>query len=218
MLLYYSPGACSLAAHIVLEELALPHTLERVHTGYEEHQTARYRAVNPIGLVPTLEVDGRRLTETTAILRDLARRTPEAELYPSDLERAARVDELLSRLASIAHPAYRMVIRPDRVTRDVEGVPLDGVRAIGRREFQSILDHVEASLPETGYVVGDYSIADPYLFVFWSWSRYARFDSGRWPRMTRIAREVGQRPATRAALLAESLVDAEGRPTPPERV
>lgn len=217
MKLYYSPGACSLAAHVVLEEIGHPHELVRVHTGYEEHQAPAYLAINPVGLVPTLEVDGQRLTETTAILRYLARTAPNAALEPSEPLPAARVDEVLSRLASLAHPAYRMVIRPDRVAKET-GVSQDGLQAIGRRDFATTLDHIEVSLPDEGFVAGAFSIADPYLFVFWSWARYAGFDTDRWPRITRIARTVASRDATRRALVAEALVDAEGRPTPPERV
>lgn len=217
MLLYYSPGACSLAAHILIEELGLAYELVRVHTGYEEHQTDTYLAVNPVGRVPTLQLNGRRLTETTAILRYLARLAPDHGVYPAEPEVASRIDELLSRLATIAHPSYRMGIRPDRVAKDTNA-DLDQLRAIGRREFASILDHIETSLGDGDFVAGTYSIADPYLFVFWSWARYAQFDADRWPNITRIALNVAARPATRKALRDESLIDETGRPTPPERV
>ena len=63
MKLYYAPGACSLAAHIALQESALPFSLVRVDL--RTHKTADgrdYHSVNPKGYVPALELDdGSRL-------------------------------------------------------------------------------------------------------------------------------------------------------------
>ncbi len=63
--LYYSPGACSLSPHIVLQEAGLPFTA--VLAGTKTHQLADgtgYYSINPKGHVPLLELDGgQRLTE-----------------------------------------------------------------------------------------------------------------------------------------------------------
>ena len=56
MKLYYTPGACSLADHIVLEWIGAPY--EAVRVSREERQTPAFRALNPAGAVPVLEHDG----------------------------------------------------------------------------------------------------------------------------------------------------------------
>lgn len=215
--LYYSPGACSLAAHLVLEELELPHTLVRVATGDDQHREPQYLAKNPVGLVPLLEMDDLRVTETTAILRFLARQRPARAMYPSDSVLALRCDELLSQLSSLAHPYYRFIVRPDRLigARDISP---SGLREVGKERFIAALTHVESRLPESGYIFSSYSIADAYVSCFWLWARYANIDVGRWPRISSIAREALRRPASRRTMVAESLVNAAGEATPPARV
>ena len=77
--LYYSPGACSMAAHIVLEEIGEPYDLELVSSrgrvGGEGTTSPAWMAQNPKGRVPALSgVPGRiggsdnLLTELHAIL------------------------------------------------------------------------------------------------------------------------------------------------------
>src|SRR5918998_658321 len=101
--LYYSPGACSLAPHVLLEEIGEPYDLELVSVAHGETQTPEYRAINPKGRVPTLRMVAGRgggaegvLTEAPAILAYLARTHPEGGLWPSDAAGEARpgVDEL----------------------------------------------------------------------------------------------------------------------------
>src|SRR6185295_2588231 len=82
MKLYYSPGACSLAPHIVLRETGADFTLERTDTKTRKTERgADFLAVNPKGYVPVLELeDGYNLTEGVVIQQYLADRAPEAKL------------------------------------------------------------------------------------------------------------------------------------------
>jgi glutathione S-transferase len=66
MKLYYSPGACSLADHIVLEWIGRPYETRRVSR--EERRSPDYLAINPAGAVPALEDEGWVLTQNAAIL------------------------------------------------------------------------------------------------------------------------------------------------------
>src|SRR5579864_9814930 len=86
--LYFSPGACSVAPHIVLEEIGQPYTTELVRVDIsskaENITQADYLKINPKGRVPALKIGDHILTEAPAILTYLARKHPEADLLPRD--------------------------------------------------------------------------------------------------------------------------------------
>lgn len=215
--LYYSPGAVSLAPHILLHELDLEHRLVRVVTGDDEHRRPEYLRVNPLGRLPALVLDGGVLTEVIAVLHYLAAQRPERGLVPSDALELARVNELLSLIASSLHPAYALAVRPDRVVADESThAPL---RRAGRDRFATLLAHIERRMPEGGWAVGErYTIADPYLLVMVLWARYIEVDLAELPRLGSFAARVLARPAVQKALRAEGLVDDAGRAHPPARV
>jgi len=146
--LYYAPGSSSMAAHIALHEVGAEFEGQPLSFHKKELKTPEFLAINPEGRVPTLLIDGRRLTEVAAILFYLARRFPEARLLPEgDIEAESQVVSWMSFLASTVHPARsRGVERATAVWGIVE-------RRFGAREW----------------AVGDrYSIADIHLFrLFW---------------------------------------------------
>src|SRR5437899_53773 len=78
MKLYYSPGACSLAAHITLAEAGLSYSTKRVDL--KTHTLADgtdYYTINPKGYAPVLELDdGSRLSEAAVIVQYIADRKP----------------------------------------------------------------------------------------------------------------------------------------------
>ena len=82
MKLYYSPGACSLSDHIVLEWTGAPY--EAVRVSREERQTPAFRKLNPAGAVPVFEQDGWVLTQNAAILNYLADKFQQAKLGGDD--------------------------------------------------------------------------------------------------------------------------------------
>ena len=90
--LYYSPGACSLAPHIALEEVGIAYEPVKVALAKGEQRTPEYLAINRKGRVPVLAEDDWVLTENAAILPYVAQRYPEARLWPSDKREAARAD------------------------------------------------------------------------------------------------------------------------------
>ncbi|MEM7153919.1 MAG: glutathione S-transferase N-terminal domain-containing protein [Myxococcota bacterium] len=210
--LYYSPGACSLVPHILLQERELPHQLVRVSTGDEEHKRPEYLAINPLGRVPALRTDdGDVLTEVIAISHYLGE-----GFVPTDALARARHDELLALFASSLHPAYIMALRPDRVVPD-PGTH-EAVRNAGRERFLGYLADIERRAPEDGWLLGErYTVADPYLFVIGAWGRYIGMSYEEFPRLRAIMRKVRQRPAVLRALHAEGLIGEDGRATPPAR-
>ena len=86
MKLYYAPGTCSLSPHIVAREAGLPLTLVRVDNKNKKTESGEdYRAINPKGYVPLLELDnGTRLSEGPAIVQYLADLAPAAKLAPAN--------------------------------------------------------------------------------------------------------------------------------------
>src|ERR1043166_8402689 len=110
MKLYYAPGACSLAAHIVADEADLRLQLEKVDL--KSHTTENgqdYYAVNPKGYVPAIQLDdGSMLTENIAVLNYLADKTAH-KLYtpaPGTMEHY-HLEEWLGFITSELHRSFR---------------------------------------------------------------------------------------------------------------
>jgi glutathione S-transferase len=215
--LYYAPGAISFAPHMVLYELGIEHTAERLVTADDAHRTPAFMKINPLGRLPALVLDdGRVLTETAAILQYLAAVQPEPSLVPSDPWLRARCGEWLSLIGTSLQPTYAFILRPDRVVADATThAPL---QAAARARFMELLQHCEARVPNDGFLIGDYSVADPYLLVMVLWARFIGVPFDGLPRLNAWFGRVAQRPAFLRTLRAEGLVDAAGKPTPPARV
>src|SRR5579871_432375 len=116
--LYYSPGACSLASHVVLHELCVPFTAVRIVIAEGAHLRPEYLAINPRGRVPTLIVDGIPVTENSAILTWLGQQDSRLFPAPGTLA-AARASEWLAWLTSAVHIAFAQVWRGARFSDDV---------------------------------------------------------------------------------------------------
>jgi glutathione S-transferase len=203
--LYYSPGACSLAPHIVLEEIGEPYELELVSSKPGGRaQTAEWREINPKGRVPALSgVAGRiggaddLLTEAHAILVYLARTHPEARLLPADPAAEARCIEWMNWLASNVHAmSFGQIWRPQRFVADERDFP--AVRARGEENLREQVAYIDRLLADgrDWAVPGGYSVVDPYLLVFYEWGRRVGLDMAALaPAWTRHAGQVVARPA-----------------------
>ncbi|MDP4004509.1 glutathione S-transferase family protein [Methylobacterium sp. NEAU K] len=205
--LYYAPGACSLAAHIVLEESGLPFEGVELNLAAGDQRAPEYLAINERGRVPALVEDGWVLTECAAIMRHVARSVPEKGLWPTDLRRQAVADEWLGWLAVNHHVAYAHVRRPERYTADEEAYP--EIRGKGADTYGDLCTMTEVRLSQGGWALGEqYSVVDPYLLLFWVWGRGTalKFDmAGRFPAWTAHARRMAERPAVRTVLAREGL-------------
>ena len=158
MKLYYTPGACSLAAHIILNEINVDFDLERVDLNTHTTEKGQdYYAINPKGYVPALEINpGLILTENVAILPFLAQHDPRQDLIPPSGLGRAKVLEWLGFLNSEVHDAYAVFF--GRELNDEE-------KARGYAEIDRLLQFVEDYLAEvdTDYLVDDnFGPADRY--------------------------------------------------------
>jgi len=207
MKLYYAPGACSLAPHIVLEETGERYELERVDIASGQQNSPEFLRVNPKARVPVL-IDGDwTLTEAPAILRYIAARHPSAGLWPWEPREEARCAEWLNWLSSTIQPAFVHVRRANRYASDPRAV--EDVAATGKKNARELWQAVEQKIGEGPWAIGErYSVADPLLVVYWHWGRgpVLGFDmESDFPFWTAHARRLAQRPAVRRAFAGEGL-------------
>lgn len=195
--LFYSPGACSLASHIALEEAGADFEAVRVDFRANEQRSPDYLAINPKGRVPALAVGDDVITENPAILRYVARAYPEAALWPSEPLADAHCAEWLAFLSSSVHPSYAHIRRPERYASDEAG--RQDVVATGLRSAREFWEMVERKLEERSgqWALGEaYSVVDPYLLVFWNWGNgpVLAYDmAADFPAWTAHARQMAAR-------------------------
>jgi glutathione S-transferase len=163
--LFYAPGACSMAAHIVLEESGEKYEAKRVDLGKGEQRTEAYLKIHPLGRVPALLLDdGSPLTENTAILPYLGKRFG---LWPNDAAAEARALSLIGFFASTVHPAHAHISRPERYATDKAIFP--NIQEQGRKSFHDYLKQTDARLAGRQWLSDQYSALDPYAFTFYTW-------------------------------------------------
>jgi glutathione S-transferase len=168
MTLYFSPGACSLASHIGLEETGAPYETKPILLAKGQQRTEAYLKINPRGKVPALSVDGKILVENTAILTYLARRFPEKKLMPTDPAEEARCIGTMCWFSSIVHPSYQRSSRPERFA---EGEAAQAaVKEIGRKSFWANCQEIDSMFQGNNWIMGsEYTLVDPYALVFYGW-------------------------------------------------
>jgi glutathione S-transferase len=185
--LFMSPGSSSMATHIALHEIGVDFESRWVSFAQREQYAPEYLAVNPEGKVPTLLVDGRPLTEVAATLYYLAKRFPEAGLFPAgDLDAEARIISWMSFIAATVHPARR----------------------IGVERWKEVFEITENRLAGEDWAVGDrYSIADIHLFrLFWRFFTTLHPARDAYPSLFAHYQRVMARPAVQKTIEIEAAV------------
>ena len=200
MKLYYAPGACSMAPHIVAREAGLKLDLVKVDIPNKKTEGGDdYWKVNFKGYVPTLRLDnGEMLTEVGVICQYLADQKPESGLAPKagTMERY-RLMEWLNFVAAEVHKQIGALFNP-KYTPEMKEVQL-GV--IGRR-----LKPLDAALAGKQYLMGDkFSAADAYLFTILNWTKGLKIDLSPWPNVKAYYERVGKRPKIQETMKAEGL-------------
>lgn len=205
--LYYSPGAASLLVHWLLLELGLPHELRALDFTSRQQKSPEYLALNPSGVVPTLVLDGRPMTEAAAIAMHLAERHPDAGLAPAP-DAPARRDYLqwMLHLANAVQPLFRIWWYP----HEPAGAELaDRVRAHVRPQIEAAWERIDAQLAGGGpFLLGQApSVADFYLTMLMRWSREMPRPATDWPHLAALAQRMKARPSFAALYAAEGLED-----------
>ncbi|MGL5734215.1 MAG: glutathione S-transferase family protein, partial [Beijerinckiaceae bacterium] len=170
--LFYSPGACSLASHIALHETGAPFEAVRVNLMAGEQRQPDYLKMNPKGRVPVLADAEFIVTENPAILYYISQKFPDAGLWPRDLQARAACLEWCAFMSSAVHVSYAHIRRAERYATGDEAIA--NVQAKGKVTTRETWEMVERKLASGlgPWAVGkSYSLADPYLLVFWHWGR-----------------------------------------------
>lgn len=204
MKLYYKPGACSMASHIVLNEIDQPFDLDMVNTENGTTETGMsYREINPNGYVPSLLTDtGEIITENPAVLQHLGDLVPEAHLVPANgtMERT-RLQEILNFVSSELHKAYAPFFSGEKLSPSAK---IKAEKSIARR-----IGFIESKLSDGRlFLLGaEFTVADAYAFVVLNWSGFIEFDLQPWPSVNDYVKRVSQRPSVTKAMTTEGLIE-----------
>jgi glutathione S-transferase len=199
--LYYAPGACSMAAHIVLEESGEKYTPQRVDLAKGEQKTEAYLKIHPLGRVPALGLEnGEPLSENTAILPYLGKRFG---LWPTDAAAEAKALSMIGFFASSVHPAHAHIGRPERYTADNSAFP--GIKDMGLKTFHGYLKQTDAMLDGREWFSDRYSVLDPYAFVFYTWGVRRELPMGELKNYAAFKDRMLKRPAVQRVVEDEKI-------------
>jgi len=206
MKLHYKPGACSMASHIILNELGTSFELDKTDTEAGRTEAGEdFRKISPNGYVPALVTDdGEIITENPAVLQYLADQSPDTGLAPKNgtLERT-RLQEVLNFVSSELHKSFSPFF---------SGSALDGdARQQAEASVGRSVAHIERSLADgRAYLLGDtFTIADAYAFVVLNWANFVGVSLDAWPKTKIYVARVAARPAAVKAMLTEGLIKQE---------
>jgi glutathione S-transferase len=199
--LYYGPGACSMAAHIVLEESLEKYHPQSVDLANGEQRTAAYLKINPQGRVPVLGLDnGEALTENTAILPYLGKRFG---LWPTEPVAEAKSLSLIGFFAASVHPAHAHFGRPERYAADTSAFPT--IKEMGLKSFHGYLKQIDGMLTGREWLSDRYSVLDPYAFVFYTWGVRRELPMAALASYTAFKDRMLRRPAVQRVVADEKV-------------
>lgn len=201
MKLYYLPGACSLADHIVLEWIGKPYETKQV--ARDELRSPEYLKINPHGVVPALEHDGWVLTENVAILGYLAECFPDAKLGGEGPRGHAEVHRWLAFINSDVHQCFKPVFAPARFLNDP--AQHDELQTHARNKLRNHFEQLDKQLVGRDWLTGTRSIADPYLFVVLNWAKGKNVDLSGFEQLARFHQRMLEDTGVKAAMKAEGL-------------
>lgn len=201
MKLYYSAGACSLAAHIALEEAGLKYEAISAPTKTKQlPDGSDYRKVNPLGYVPYLVLDdGQALRECAIICQYVADQAPAKALIPPCGSMARyQLQMWMHFTATELHKGFSPLFNP--------AMPAEA-KQVALTRLQERLKFVDGELAGKAFVMGsDYSVADAYLFTVTHWAKPMAIDLAPYPNLLAWRERVAARPAVQAAMKAEGLI------------
>lgn len=204
--LHAAPGSCSLAPHIVLEEIGVPYRLAIVSTDKGDTRTETFRKINPKGRVPVLVTGDVVLTEAPAILIHLAQTAPDSSLLQLVGDELIRSVEWFNWLSGTVHSvAVRMIWRPEYFVAEPSNHP--AIVAKGREHLREAFGLIEMKMQERDWAVGGrYTVVDPYLLVFYRWGNRMHIDMlSDYPAWTTHAKRLAARKPVQDALSQENI-------------
>lgn len=203
MKLFYSPGACSLASHIVALEAGLSLELEAINLRSPERTMLSgkpFSTLNPKGYVPALLLDdGQVLSEGIAIMLYLAGRAPDAGLVPTinSMDYLRQIEWLVF-ISSEVHKGFGPLWNP--------ALP-EEIKKTSIEKLLKRVGYIDQQLAGKSFLQGDrFSIADAYAFTVLNWSKPLKVDLSAYKNVQVYLERIAGRPAVQAALKAEGLI------------
>ncbi|MCY1514098.1 Glutathione S-transferase GST-4.5 [compost metagenome] len=203
MKLYYMPGACSLASHIVLEWIGKPYEAHKLSR--DELKGPEFLKVNPLGAVPALSDGDWTVTQNAAILEHLAEQAPQSKLMGDGSSRArAEVRRWLGFINSDVHKTFSMIFGAPRfLSEESAQKELAGSAS---KLLTKLFSQLDAQLAGKPYLTGDApSIADAYLYVVLRWARAKEVDLSGQDNLAAFFKRMEADKAVQTALAAEGL-------------
>ncbi len=200
--LHASPGACSLASHIVLEWIGAPYDIA-YYSGAERKEPA-FKKLNPAGAVPVLEIDDWVLTQNVAILNFLADSFPESKLNGDGSTRSrAQINYALGIATSDIHPTFKPLFGTTSYLGNEAAI--DMTKANARTKVHNLLAIMDAQLADQDWLTGARSVADPLLYVMTRWTKNVGLKIDDLPNLTRFMKSMEQDAGVQKALQDEGL-------------
>jgi glutathione S-transferase len=201
--LFYRPGACALAPHILL------HWLQRDHDAVNAPRDESYRKINPSGAVPALQLaDGSVLTQCNAILNYLAEESGRADLLGGhDLLQRAEVAKWTAFFTGDFHPAFFPIFGPGAYTTDVSDAARSNVKQAGLALVRKHLATIEQGLASrTSFVGARYTIADAYSVPMLRWATTLLPETlAPWPNTDSFYRNICKDAGVAAAMAVQGI-------------
>ncbi|KGD86957.1 glutathione S-transferase [Achromobacter sp. RTa] len=203
MKLYYMPGACSLASHIVLEWIGKPYETHKLSR--DELKGPEFLKVNPLGAVPALSDGDWTITQNAAILEHLAEQAPQSGLMGDGTARArAEVRRWLGFINSDVHKTFSMIFGAPRFVSE-EGAQKE-LAGSASRLLTRLFSQLDAQLAGKPYLTGEApSIADAYLYVVLRWARAKEVDLSGQDNLAAFFKRMEADKGVQTALAAEGL-------------
>jgi glutathione S-transferase len=201
--LYYSPGACSQAPHILMHEIGLEHDAKRVDLKTKTLEDGSdYLAINPKGAVPALQLEsGEVLTENAVVLQYIGDRTAWPEVLPPlGNFRRYRVLELVNFITTELHKRFGFLFNRDAT---------DEFKRFVKADLAKKLSWIDERLGEGPFLMGeDFTLPDAYLFVIARWTD-RMLGLEQWPNLRAFYERMQKRDSVRNVLRFEGLLEEE---------
>lgn len=201
MKLYYMPGACSLATHIVLEWVDASYETHKL--SHDELKQDAYLRINPAGAVPALDVDGWVLTQNAAVLNYLVEKYPDAKLNgDGSLEARTEINRWFGFTNSDLHPKFKPLFG---ATGYLDDAAIDKTKAHAKKVIRPLLERVNDQLEGKDWIVESRSVVDPYVYVMLRWAKMMEIDLSGLSNLDNFLQRMDDDAGVREALEAEGL-------------
>ncbi|HYG44520.1 MAG TPA: glutathione binding-like protein [Bordetella sp.] len=203
MKLYYMPGACSLASHIVLEWIGKPYDTHKLSR--EALKQPEFLKINPMGAVPALVDGDMTLTQNAAILEYLAEQAPQGQLLgDGSAASRAEVRRWLGFINSDLHRTFSLLFAAQRYLPDEAAQ--EQLRLSAASQLRTLFGQLDQQLAGKQYLAGAApSIADPYLYVVLRWAHGKQLDLSGMDNLAAFFQRMEANAGVQAALKAEGL-------------